>query len=179
MDRSGCAVASRVPSRSASHLWLGLAAWILVSFLPSATAVFVETGAWYESLNRPAWTPPSWVFGPVWTVLYLLMGIAAWRVWSTSGSGDSEVLRDPRATRALTLYLVHLLFNAAWTWLFFGLHLLTAAAVEIVILWMMIVALVVLFWKCDRLAGALLLPYLLWVSYAVTLSVGFALMNAG
>lgn len=159
--------------RGRTRIALGLLAWILVSFMPAATAVFVDTGAWYESLNRPAWTPPSWVFGPVWTVLYLMMGIAAWRVWSKSGFGDLG------ARRALTLYLVHLFFNAAWTWLFFGLHMLTAAAVEIVILWMMIVALVVLFWKCDRLAGALLLPYLLWVTYAVTLSVGFAVMNSG
>ncbi len=73
---------------------------------------------------------------------------------------------------------MHLIFNAAWTWLFFGLHMLTASAVEIVILWMMIVALVVVFWKRDRLAGMLLLPYLLWVTYAVMLSIGFAVMNS-
>lgn len=151
--------------------WLGLPAWIAIAFVPSATAAFVDTGPWYESLNRPAWTPPSWVFGPVWTLLYLLMGIAAWRVWARHGFGD-------RAARVgLLLFLVHLVFNAAWTVLFFGLHLLTAAAVEIVVLWGMILALVVLFWARDRIAGALLLPYLLWVTYAVSLSVGFAVMN--
>lgn len=75
------------------------------------------------------------------------------------------------------LFLVHLILNAAWTWLFFGLHRLTVAAVEIVILWSMIAVLVILFWKRDRIAGFLLLPYLLWVTYAVTLSIGFAIIN--
>jgi benzodiazapine receptor len=158
--------------RSNTQTWLGLLAWVVVAFLPATTAAFVETGAWYESLSRPAWTPPSWVFGPVWTGLYLLMGIAGWRVWAGSGFGDR------RTRRALMLFLAHLILNAAWTWIFFGMHMLTAAAVEIVVLWAMIVGLVVLFWKRDRVAGSLLLPYLLWVSYAVTLSIGFAVLNS-
>lgn len=158
-------------SHSRTQNWLGLLTWIVVAFLPAAMTMFVATGPWYEALNRPAWTPPSWVFGPVWTLLYLLMGIAAWRIWARSGFGD-------RSTRhVLVLFMVHLIFNAAWTGLFFGLHMLTAAAVEIVILWAMILALMVLFWKRDHLAGALLLPYLLWVTYAVTLSIGFAVIN--
>ncbi len=158
--------------RSRTQLSPGLLAWIVVAFLPAATAVFVDTGPWYDSLNRPAWTPPSWVFGPVWTLLYLLMGIAAWRVWAKYGFGDR------RARLSLVVFLVHLILNAAWTWLFFGLHMITAAAIEIVVLWAMILALVVLFWKRDRLAGSLLVPYLLWVTYAVTLSIGFAVMNS-
>lgn len=160
--------------RSSARKWLGLAGWIAAAFVPSATAVFVGGGGgdpWYGSLERPGWTPPSWVFGPVWTLLYLLMGIAAWRVWAAHGFGDRG------ARRALVLFLAHLLLNAAWTWIFFGMHLLTAAAVEIVVLWAAIVALVVLFFRLDRAAGALLLPYLLWVSYAATLSIGFAVMN--
>lgn len=157
--------------RGTTQKWLGLLAWVAVAFIPAATAAFVDTGTWYDSLNRPAWTPPSWVFGPVWTLLYLLMGIAAWRVWAREGFGD-------RRTRlALVLFLVHLILNAAWTWFFFGLHMLTAAAVEIVVLWAVILALVVIFWQCDRLAGTLLVPYLLWVTYATTLSIGFAVMN--
>jgi tryptophan-rich sensory protein len=158
--------------RSSTQKWLGLLAWVLVAFMPAATAAFVDTGSWYGSLKRPAWTPPSWVFGPVWTLLYLLMGIAAWRVWVRHGLVD----RIPQL--AIVLFLVHLIFNAAWTWLFFGLHMLTAGAVEIAILWAMILALQVLFWKLDRIAGALLVPYLLWVSYAVTLNIGFAVMNS-
>lgn len=157
--------------RSTSQKWLGLLAWILIAFMPAAAAVFLDTGLWYTALNRPAWTPPSWVFGPVWTLLYLLMGIAAWRVWVRHG------FHDRRARIALVLFLVHLIFNAAWTWLFFGLHMLTAAAIEIIILWAMILFLTTLFWKHDRIAGALLLPYLLWVTYAATLSIGFAIMN--
>jgi benzodiazapine receptor len=157
--------------RRGTRKWLGLLAWIVVAFIPAAMGAFVDTGPWYDSLDRPAWTPPSWVFGPVWTLLYLLMGIAAWRVWVTHG------FVGRRARFALVLFLVHLVFNGLWTWLFFGLHLLTAAAVEIVILWVMILALVVLFWKLDRVAGLLFLPYLLWVTYAVTLGIGFAVMN--
>ena len=164
--------ANQQTPRSGLMKWLGLLAWIAVSFVPATTAAFVDTGPWYDSLNRPAWTPPSWVFGPVWTLLYLLMGVAAWRVWVRRGFGD----RDTR--RVLLLFLIHLVFNAAWTWLFFGLHMLNAAAVEIVILWVMILALGVLFWKRDRVAGVLLLPYMLWVTYAVTLSIGFAIMNS-
>jgi tryptophan-rich sensory protein len=157
--------------RSTAQTWLGLLAWILIAFIPSATAAFVDTGPRYDTLNRPAWTPPSWVFGPVWTTLYLLMGIAAWRVWLPHG------FTDRAARRALVLFLVHLILNAAWTWLFFGLHMLAAAAVEIVVLWAMILALVAMFWRRDRLAGALLMPYLVWVTYAATLSIGFAMMN--
>ncbi len=157
--------------RSKIQKWLGLAAWIVIAFLPAETAVFVDTGAWYHSLNRPAWTPPSWVFGPVWTLLYLLMGIAAWRVWATYG------FRDRHARFSLVLFLVHLIFNAAWTWIFFGLHMLTTAAVEIVILWAMILALAVLFWKRDRIAGSLLLPYLLWVAYATALTLSIVRRN--
>jgi len=160
-----------VTQRNGMRKWIGLVAWIVVAFVPSATAAFVETGPWYDGLDRPAWTPPSWVFGPVWTLLYLLMGIAAWRVWVRHGFGDR------RARLALGLFLVHLIFNAAWTILFFGLQMPTAAAVEIVILWAMIVVLVPLFWERDRLAGALLAPYLLWVTYATTLSIGFAVLN--
>lgn len=158
-------------ARPSWQAWLGLAAWVLVSFLPATSAAFVETGDWYRSLERPAWTPSDWVFGPVWTVLYLLMGVAAWRVWMKRGFSDRT------ARIALGLFLVHLVFNAAWTWLFFGAHMLTIAAAEIVVLWAMILTLVVLFWRLDRAAGALLIPYLLWVTYALTLSVGFAAMN--
>lgn len=158
-----------MPPHSIISKWLGLVLWICVSFLPSATAIFVRPGGWYESLAKPGWTPPSWVFGPVWTLLYLLMGIAAWRVWVRHGFAGART--------ALVLFLVHLLFNAAWTWLFFGMRLLTVSAVEILLLWIMIAVLLVLFWRHDRVAGVLLVPYLAWVSYASTLSIGIAVMN--
>lgn len=127
--------------------------WVAICFVPAATGALVETGSWYESLRAPAWTPPSWVFGPVWTLLYLAMGVAAWRVWrERAESGHSASGRVVRM--ALAVFIVHLVFNAAWTWLFFGLHMLGAAAIEIVVLWAMILALVVLFWRIDRWAGA-------------------------
>lgn len=154
-----------------SRKWLGLVIWIVVAFVPSLMGIWFQPGEWYYQLTQPSWTPPSWVFGPVWTLLYLLMGIAAWRVWLTGGFQD-------RGSRiALVVFLVHLLFNAAWTWLFFGLHMIEAAAVEIVILWGMIAVLMVLFWRRDRVAGWLLVPYLLWVTYATTLNIGYAVLN--
>jgi len=143
--------------------------WVGVSFIPSTTAVFVQGGEWYDTLNRPVWTPPNWVFGPMWTLLYTLMGVAAWRIWLRHGY---EFVRVP-----LMLFLVHLFFNAAWTWLFFGLHLIVVAAVEITILWLFILVLMTLFFRYDRTAGWLLLPYFLWVSYAVTLNIGFVVLN--
>lgn len=154
-----------------SHKWVGLVVWIAVAFLPASMGYFVQPGAWYDQLEHPAWTPPSWVFGPVWTLLYLLMGIAAWRVWLRGG------FENHASRSALVVFLVHLLFNAAWTGLFFGLHRINLAAVEIVILWLMIAAVIVLFWRCDRLAAALLIPYLMWVTYATTLNIGFAVLN--
>jgi benzodiazapine receptor len=149
--------------------WLGLSGWIAVCFLPSATAVFVGPGEWYDELVKPAWTPPSWVFGPVWLTLYVLMGIAAWRVWVDRGFA--------RARFELIFFLVHLIFNAAWTWLFFGLQQPVIAAIDIVVLWMMIVALTILFWRRDAVAGVMLLPYLLWVTYATTLNIGIVMLN--
>lgn len=158
-----------MPERSAIQRWGGLALWIALSFLPATTAIFVDTGPWYSNLNRPAWTPPSWMFGPVWTLLYLMMGVAAWRVWLKHGF--------THARAALLIYLVHLAFNAAWTVIFFGMHMITLAAVEIVVLWLMIAALIVMFSQRDRIAAGLLVPYVLWVTYATTLNVGFAVMN--
>jgi len=123
----------------------------------------------------------NWLGLPMWTLLYLAMGVAAWRVWrerAESGRAASGRVASGGVVRmALAVFIVHLVFNAAWTWLFFGLHMLGAAAIEIVVLWAMILALVVLFWRVDRWAGALLIPYLLWVTYAATLSIGFAVMN--
>ncbi len=164
-------MASMNHEASGPRQWLGLVGWIIVAFLPATMSVFIQPGDWYASLNRPAWTPPSWLFGPVWTLLYLLMGIAAWRVWLRGG------FEDRRSRVALVVFLIHLLFNAAWTGLFFGLHQIELAAVEIVVLWLLIAVVIALFWRRDPVAGGLLIPYLLWVTYATTLNIGFAVMN--
>jgi translocator protein len=114
---------------------------------------------WYANLAKPAWTPPDWVFGPVWSILYLSMAVAAWLVW-----------RQGNATVPMTLFGIQLAANAAWSWLFFGLHSPGAALIDIVLLWAAIAATTIAFWRRSRLAGILFLPYLAWVSFAVALN---------
>ena len=143
---------------------LGLAGWLVASFIAAAigAAASIQAGAFYARLVRPDWAPPANVFGPVWTVLYILMGLAAWLVWREGGF---------RARRlALSLFLVQLAVNALWSWLFFGWHLGALAFADIVLLWGLLVATLVAFWRVRPVAGALLVPYLLWVSFATALS---------
>jgi translocator protein len=150
---------------------VGLAAWLAVTFLAAAVgaAASIDAGEFYRQLARPEWAPPAAVFGPAWSVLYALMGIAAWLVWRTRGFANART--------ALVLYLVQLGFNALWTWLFFAWQLGALAFAEIVVLWVLIVATIVAFWRVRPLAGALLLPYLLWVSFAAALSFSIWQMN--
>lgn len=117
---------------------------------------------WYGQLEKPSWTPPSWLFGPVWTALYLAMAIAAWRVWRKGGWAEQR--------RPLTLFLVQLFLNLLWSGLFFGLRSPLLAMVEIDFLWFAILLTLIAFWRVDRLAGALFVPYLLWVTFAGVLN---------
>ncbi len=129
------------------------AGWIGSQFMP---------GAWYASLAKPSWNPPSSVFGPVWTLLYVFMGTAAWFVWKERGFFG--------ARWALSLFGIQLALNALWSYLFFGLHDPMLAFAEIVALWIAILATMVSFWRVRLIAGALLLPYLCWVSFAAALN---------
>lgn len=143
---------------------LGCVAWLAVSFIAAAigSAASIQAGSFYTQLVRPEWAPPPDVFGPVWSVLYAVMGIAAWLVWRVGGF---------RAARtALTLFLLQLAVNALWSWLFFGWHLGGVAFADIAMLWVLIVATLVAFWRVRPLAGVLLVPYLLWVSFAFALN---------
>lgn len=143
---------------------VGLVAWLAVSGIAAAAggAASIRAGPFYTQLARPEWAPPPSIFGPVWTILYALMGIAAWLVWRAGGF---------RAARfALTLFLVQLALNALWTWLFFGWQQGALAFADILVLWALIVATLIAFWRIRPLAGALLVPYLLWVSFAAALN---------
>lgn len=143
---------------------IGFAAWLAVSFTAAAvgSAASIQAGPFYTQLIRPEWAPPPGLFGPVWTILYTLMGIAAWLVWRVGGF---------RAARtALTLFLVQLAVNALWSWLFFGWQRGGLAFADIILLWALIVATLVSFWRIRPLASALLIPYLLWVSFASALN---------
>jgi benzodiazapine receptor len=142
----------------------GLLGWLVASFIAAAVggAASIRAGSFYVQLDRPGWAPPSNVFGPVWTVLYLMMAVAAWLVWRERGF---------RAARtALSLFLVQLALNALWSWLFFAWRRGGPAFADIVVLWVLIVATLVTFWRIRPLAGALLVPYLAWVTFAAALN---------
>lgn len=125
----------------------------------AATGAMFKPGAWYRSLNKPTWTPPSWVFPVVWTTLYIAMSVAAARVAAVPGAGQ-----------ALALYTLQLALNVLWTPIFFGLHRLRAGMVVIGCLWLAVAATMVAFWGLDRIAGLLMAPYLVWCTIAGALN---------
>lgn len=140
----------------------GLIGWMLLCFAGSAVGALFMPGEWYAALNKPAWNPPGWIFGPVWTALYAMMALAAWLVWQ---QGGFAVQRRP-----LGLFLLQLALNALWTPLFFGLHQPGLAFVGIILLWLAILATLLTFWRVSRAAAWLLVPYLAWVSFATVLN---------
>lgn len=134
--------------------------------LVSLTGAIFPPGLWYEQLNQPAGTPPDVAFPIVWTLLYIGMAIAAWRVWRAEGVG-----------RSLGLFALQLALNALWMPIAFGAQALFAALIVIVALWFALVATLVAFWRADKIAGLLLVPYLAWTSYAVYLNAGLFWLN--
>jgi translocator protein len=150
---------------------LGLAGWLVVSFVASGIGAVatMQAKSFYSQLVQPGWAPPPGIFGPVWTVLYALMGIAAWLVWRSGGFGPNRY--------ALTLFLLQLVFNALWSWLFFAWNFGLLALADIVVLLILIVATMVSFWRVRPLAGALLIPYLLWVGFAAVLNYSLWQLN--
>lgn len=154
------------PSRSVPLQAAALVASIVICFSAAglgglATATGLET--WYGGLTKPTWNPPNWVFGPVWSVLYLMMAIAAWLVWRKT--------TWPENRWAMGLFTLQLGLNSLWSILFFGFHRPGLAAIEIIALWSAILATIVAFWKHSKVAGGLLVPYLMWVSFATVLNV--------
>jgi tryptophan-rich sensory protein len=156
---------------SVSQQVAGLVGWIGVTAAAAAlgTVASIEAAAFYAQLQRPAWAPPAGWFGPVWTTLFVLMAIAAWRVWRVGGFAAARA--------ALTLYVLQLGLNALWSWLFFGWHRGALAMIDIVVLWLLIVATMRAFAMHDRLAAWLLAPYLAWVSFAAALNLAVWRMN--
>jgi translocator protein len=142
--------------------WLVLTGWLAGCFAASALGAFFMPGDWYAQLNKPSWNPPSWIFGPVWTLLYVMMGVAAWQVWKRGGFASQR--------RPLGLFLLQLALNAAWTPLFFGLRQPGIAFAEIVLLWVTLLATIISFHRVHKPAAGLLLPYLAWVTFASALN---------
>ncbi len=133
-----------------------------------STAQAIPT--WYQRIKKPSWNPPSWLFGPVWTALYTMMGVAAWLVWRSGWD-------RPQVKTAEGLFVAQLAANAVWTPIFFGRRAFGLALADLVVLWNLILATAVQFYRIRPLAGLLMLPYLLWVSYASTLNAGIWWLN--
>jgi len=145
--------------------FVALAVFVAVSYAAAIPGFFFNADAWYQTLRKPALTPPGWVFGVVWTVLYALMGVSAWLVWRRGGISANAL--------PLALFAVQLGLNALWTWVFFGLHRPGLALAELGVLWLAILATTIAFWRRDTAAGALFVPYLSWVSFAAYLNFAF------
>ena len=139
--------------------YLSLLVFIGFVCCAAITGAMFPTGDWYEALNRPWWTPPNWLFPIAWTVLYLMIAVAGWRVWKADGVGA-----------ALVIWAIGLALNAAWSWLMFGEHKIGWALADLTAMWISIVAFIWLAWPIDRTAAYLYLPYLVWVSYAGALN---------
>jgi translocator protein len=125
---------------------------------------------WYATLRKPSWTPPNWLFGAVWTALYLGMAVAAWLVWRQAGFLPARL--------PLTLFVFQLALNVAWSAIFFGLRAPGAAFLEVVLLWLFILLTAIAFWPVSRTASWLLVPYLTWVTYAAALNAAIWRMNS-
>jgi len=144
---------------------LALIFFLFVTFLAAFVGNFFTVSSiptWYASLNKPSFSPPNWLFGPAWTVLYVLMAIAAFLVWKKRKESETK--------SSLCFYFAQLLLNSAWSVAFFGLQNPFLGFLVIIILWLLIVITMVKFWKIERVAGLLFIPYILWVSFATILN---------
>ena len=146
-----------------------VAVCILIGFFGSfATRDSVTT--WYTDLSRPSFIPPDWTFGVVWPILYVMMGISAFLIWNM-GFDKTEV------KVALGIFGLQLILNGLWTPIFFGLHLIGLALVEIIMMWAAILLTIISFWKVSKPAALLLLPYIFWVSFAIVLNASLFILN--
>ena len=149
--------------------WLALAVFLVLCFAVASLGGLTTTPNipnWYAGLAKPSWTPPGWLFGPVWSALYLSMAVAAWLVWR---KGNAQI--------PMILFAVQLALNAAWSWLFFGLHSPSIAFLDIILLWAAIATTTIVFWRQSLLAGLLFVPYLVWVSFAAVLNFSIWRLN--
>lgn len=153
----------------AINKYLTLIFFVGLTMLVAAFGAQFEPGAWYAGLDKPPWTPPDWVFAPVWTVLYIMIGVSGWLAW--------EHRHIENSLPAFLSYGVQLLLNATWSWLFFGLQNPLLGLFNIILLLCAIGVNIWLFSRLHALAGWLLLPYLLWVLYASTLNAAIVLIN--
>jgi translocator protein len=153
--------------------WAALVGLILLCLAVGAIGGWASAGPirdWYPSITKPGWNPPNWVFGPVWTLLYVLMAIAAWLVWKKNPQFSGVRI-------ALNLFFLQLALNLAWTFIFFAAHSPGWALIEIAVFWLAIAATLYAFWSHSRLAGLMLAPYLAWASFAAVLNAAIWRLN--
>ena len=149
--------------------YLSLFLILLITFIPSAIGVLVTSyfkEPWYSEILLPSFNPPSWVFGPVWTTLYILMSIAAWSAWNKTS--DKKLLQ---------IYFIHLFFNAIWSVIFFGFHQIGLALIDLIIILVFIILLMKIYFNKNRISFYLLMPYFLWSSYALLLNYNIFILN--
>ena len=159
-----------IPHRSLfPRIVIAVVITLCVSWLSGwATSDAIDT--WYTGLNRPWFAPPNWIFGPVWTALYIMMGIGAGLVWNAG-------IEHLQVRRALWLYATQLILNAAWSLIFFGMQEMAWALAEMLLLWRAIIATVIAFAMVRRASAWLLLPYSVWVSFAMVLNAAYVYLN--
>jgi len=160
-------------ARSGYKMLFGLVGWLLLCFAAAGIGAVasIHAAEFYGQLKQPAWAPPAAVFGPVWTVLYALIGGSAWLVWRRSGICVAPF--------ALTLFIVQLVLNALWSWLFFAWHKGGMAFVDVILLWAVVASTLIAFWRHSKVAGVMLVPYLLWVTFAAALNYSVWQLNQG
>lgn len=146
--------------------WAPLGGFLLATLAAASSGAFFGPGPWYENLAKPSWNPPNWLFGPAWTLLYILMAIAAWMVWKVDGFG-----------LPLLLWVVQLLLNAGWSWVFFGLRRPDLAFYELVAMWLAVVATTIAFAGVRADAAWLMVPYIAWVTFAGALNLKIWQLN--
>ncbi len=149
---------------------VGLACFITACFLAALTGAWFRPGGWCERLKKPSWRPPNRLFAPVWTILYVMIAVAGWLIWREAGFAGASL--------PLAIYVSQLILNAAWTPLFFGLHRPDLAFIDIVLVWVSIVATIVLFYPIRIGAALLLVPYLAWVTFASALNFAVWRLNS-
>ena len=154
---------------SAGKSFAGLCFWLALCFFAESSAVIFLPGRWYSHLHKAPWTPPSYLFAPIWTTLYLAMAVAAWLVWREGGFRKQSF--------PLSLFAVQLFLNSAWSFICFGLHVLPLSMVDMMLLWIAVLATMLAFFRVNRLAGWLFVPYLAFVTFAASLNVALWWMN--
>ena len=149
--------------------WILFLIFLGACFAAGSTGGLFPPGEWYRKLDKPSWTPPDWVFAPIWITLYLLMGVSVWLVWWRAENRNRRV--------PMTAFGVQLALNLAWSFIFFGARSIGWAAIELGFLWAAIAVNISVFWGIDRLAGGLLVPYFLWASFAAVLNISIYALN--